>query len=132
MANQPLTIPYAEHARWSITRHRPLGLAERLRAIGQRSQRLNSRPHSLREEYSFKGQRPDGSTALSHARKIRYIHSLLLLLLMLMLLMCFSLLKVAIYSISLNLKIKLTLTTYYKPLFYSDLGANTLLIFLSL
>ena len=56
----------------------------------------------------------------------------ILLLLMLMLLMCFSLLKVAIYSISLNLKIKLTLTTYYKPLFYSDLGANTLLIFLSL
>ena len=131
MLNKSLAIPYLKHARWSITRHRPLGLAERLRAIGQRSQRLNSRPHSLREEYSFKGQRPDGSTALSHARKIRYIHSLLLLL-MLMLLMCFSLLKVAIYSISLNLKIKLTLTTYYKPLFYSDLGANTLLIFLSL
>ena len=80
MANQPLRVSYLKHSRWSITRHRPLGKLERLRAVGQRSQRLNSRPNSLREEYSFKGQRALWFMALSHARKVWYIHSLLLLL----------------------------------------------------
>ena len=75
MTNQPLRVPYAKHARWSVAGHLSLGLVELGRAVGQRSQRLNSRPHPLREEDSFKGQRALWFMALSHARKIRYIHS---------------------------------------------------------